>query len=181
MLQLFIPKTELYNENTNEFINIQEQTLELEHSLISISKWESKWRRAFLGKAEKTNEEMIDYIRCMTLTKNVDPNVYKCITRKHIDEINAYISAPMTAIYFPEDDKKGKIIGSDTITSELMYYWMITYNIPFECQKWHINRLYSLIRVCDMKNNPKKRSKKEILARNAALNAERLKRLNSKG
>lgn len=181
MLKINIPKTVLFNEQTNEFLDIPAQTIELEHSLISVSKWESKWRKAFLGKSEKTSEEMLDYIRCMTLTKNVDPNVYKCLTNQHIQEINDYISAPMTAVYFPENNSKGKPIGADTITSELMYYWMISFNVPFECQKWHLNRLYALIRVCDMKTNPKKMSKKEILARNAALNAERLKRSNGRG
>lgn len=181
MLKINIPKTVLFNEQINEFLDIPAQTIELEHSLISVSKWESKWRKAFLGKSEKTSEEMLDYIRCMTLTKNVDPNVYKCLTNQHIQEINDYISAPMTAVYFPENNSKGKPIGTDTITSELMYYWMISFNIPFECQKWHLNRLYALIRVCDMKTNPKKTSKKEILARNAALNAERLKRSNGRG
>jgi hypothetical protein len=180
MLQITIPAVEQWDERKQEFVTTKEQTLQLEHSLVSLSKWESKWCKAFLTKQEKTLEETLDYIKCMTITQNVDPEVYNYLTNKNIDEINKYIEAPMTATYF-SDDKTVKT-SREQITAELIYYWMIALNIPFECQKWHLNRLLTLIRVCNIKNQPpKKRSKKEIMSRNAALNAARRKHLNTKG
>ena len=180
MLRITIPATELWDESKEEFINIKEQTLQLEHSLVSLSKWESKWCKPFLSKQEKTQEQIIDYVRCMTITQNVNPEIYKYLSRDNLKQINDYIDAPMTATWFSEDkNKKG---NNNQITSEIIYYWMIVFNIPFECQKWHLNKLMTLIRVCDIKNQPpKKRSQKEIMSRNAALNAARRKRLNSKG
>ena len=181
MLQITIPSRELWDESTNEFIITKEQILQLEHSLISISKWESKWQKAFLTKQEKTHEETIDYIKCMTLNQNVDPNVYNYLTNDNIRQINAYIDSPMTATYFSEE-KGGRGGRGEQITSELIYYWMIALQIPFECQKWHLNRLLTLVRVCNIKNQPpKKRSRREIMSRNAALNAARRKQLNTKG
>jgi hypothetical protein len=180
MLRITIPAVEQWDEEKQEFITTKEQTLSLEHSLVSLSKWESKWCKAFLTKQEKTFEETLDYIKCMTLTQNVDPEVYKYLTNGNIDEVNRYIEAPMTATYFSED-KNGKT-SREQITAEIIYYWMISLNIPFECQKWHLNRLLTLIKVCNIKNTPpKKRSKREIMSRNAALNAARRKQLNTKG
>jgi len=180
MLRITIPAVEQWNEEKQEFISTKEQMLSLEHSLVSISKWESKWCKVFLTKQEKTFEETLDYIKFMTLTQNVDPEVYKYLTNGNIDEINRYIEAPMTATYFSED-KNGKT-SREQITAEIIYYWMISLNIPFECQKWHLNRLLTLIKVCNIKNTPpKKRNKKEIMSRNAALNAARRKQLNTKG
>ena len=180
MLQITIPAVEQWDEEKQEFVNTKEQTLQLEHSLISLSKWESKWCKAFLTKEEKTFEETLDYIKCMTLTKNVDPNVYNYLTNKNIEEINSYIEAPMTATYFSQD-KSGRV-SREQVTAELIYYWMIAFNIPFECQKWHLNRLLTLIKVCNVKNTPpKKRSAKEIMSQNAALNAARRKKFNTKG
>ena len=180
MLRITIPAEEFWDEVNEEFIYTKEQTLQLEHSLVSLSKWESKWCKAFLTKQEKTFEETLDYIKCMTITQNVDPEVYNYLTNKNIEEINNYINAPMTATYF-SDDKTVKP-SREQITAELIYYWMIALNIPFECQKWHLNRLLTLIKVCNIKNQPpKKRSRKEIMSRNAALNAARRKRLNTKG
>ncbi len=180
MLRITIPAVEHWDETKQEFISTKEQTLSLEHSLVSLSKWESKWCKAFLTKQEKTFEETLDYIKCMTITQNVDPEVYNYLTNKNIEEINNYIDAPMTATYF-SDDKTAKS-SREQITAELIYYWMIALNIPFECQKWHLNRLLTLIKVCNIKNQPpKKRSRKEIMSRNAALNAARRKQLNTKG
>ena len=180
MLQITVPAVEMFDEKTNEFITSKEQTLQLEHSLVSLSKWESKWNKAFLGKKEKTTEEVIDYVRCMTLNRNVNPTVYKCLTPKNIQDILDYIAAPMTATYFPNN----KIMGHsrETATSELIYYWMIALNIPFECQKWHLNRLFALIQVCSIKNSPgKKMSQSEIMRRNRALNEARRKRHHTRG
>ena len=180
MLRITIPAVEQWDEAKQEFIYTKEQTLSLEHSLVSLSKWESKWCKPFLTKQEKTFEETLDYIKCMTLTQNVDPEVYNYLTNGNIKEINEYIEAPMTATYF--SDEKTSKISREQVTAELIYYWMIALNIPFECQKWHLNRLLTLIKVCNIKNQPpKKRSKKDIMSRNAALNAARRKRLNTKG
>ena len=180
MLRITVPATEQWDELKQEFVSTKEQTLQLEHSLVSLSKWESKWCKAFLGKSGKTYEETIDYIKCMTLTQNVDPAIYNNLTDENIRQVNEYIEAPMTATYFNEDkNAKG---SRETITAELIYYWMIALNIPFECQKWHLNRLITLIRVCNIKNAPpKKMSKRDIMSRNAQLNAARRKQLNTKG
>ena len=180
MLRVTIPAIELWDESKEEFINTKGQTLQLEHSLVSLSKWESKWCKPFISKDTKTEEEELDYIRCMTITQNVDPDVYKFIPNGIREEIKEYINAPMTATWFNED-KKGKG-DSEQITSELVYYWMIAQNIPFECEKWHLNRLLTLIKVCNIKSQPpKKMGKKALMSRNAALNAARRKQLNTKG
>lgn len=180
MLQITVPATELWDERTNSFVETKEQTLQLEHSLVSLSKWESKWNKVFFTKQEKTFEETIDYIRCMTITQNVDPLIYSRLTNENLKQINAYIEAPMTATYFSEG-QKGRS-SNEQVTSELIYYWMIALNIPFECQKWHLNRLLTLIRVCNVKNQPpKKMSKRDIMSRNRALNAARRKQLNTSG
>lgn len=180
MLTITIPASELWDESTEKFISIKEQTLQLEHSLISLSNWESKWHKPFLSKTEKTPEETIDYIRCMTLTKNVDPNIYYFLSEENIKRVNDYIADSMTATWFSED--KNKKPNREQVTAEIIYYWMIALNIPFECQKWHLNKLLTLIRVCNIKNQPdKKMSSREILNRNAALNAARLKQMKTKG
>ena len=179
MLVITVPERELFNDLTQQFIKTKEQTLQLEHSLVSLSKWESKWNKPFLGKEEKTAEETIDYVRCMTITQNVSPLVYYSLSKKNLNDINKYIEAPMTATTFSDNRNTP---NREIITSELIYYWMISLNIPMECQKWHLNRLLTLIRVCNIKNSPpKKMSKNEIMNRNRALNAARRKRLNSKG
>lgn len=177
MLTVTIPETELYDEILNEFKIVKEQKLVLEHSLVSLSKWESKWHKPFLSKDPKTREETIDYIRCMTVS-SVDPIVYRCITPKVIGQINQYIEDPMTATTI-RDQKKGK---PEVITAEIIYYWMVALGIPFECQKWHLNKLLTLINVVNIKNKPaKKMSRKEVMSRNASLNAARRKALHTKG
>ena len=180
MLRITVPANELFDENEQTFITVKETTLQLEHSLVSLSKWESKWHKAFLSRKDKTFEETIDYIRCMTITQNVNPIVYSCLTRDNIEEINRYIDDPMTATHFMERDMPSG--SSDTVTAELIYYWMIAFNIPSEYQKWHLNRLIALIKVCNIKNQPpKKMSKGEIMRRNASLNAARRRKAHSKG
>ena len=180
MLEITVPEQELFNEATNEFIIIRSQVLKLEHSLVSISKWESKWKIPFLDKGKKTREQTIDYIRCMTITQNVNPMVYMGITNENIKAISDYIDDPMTATWFNEQQKRpGR---QEIVTSELIYYWMIALNIPMECQRWHLNRLLTLVRICNIKNQkPKKMSKNEIYSRNRALNAARRQKFNSKG
>lgn len=182
MLTIEVPiSPEGWDEVKQEFVKPKTQTLQLEHSLISLSKWESKWHKPFLATKEMTDEETLDYIKCMTLTKNVNPDVYKHISRENMNAVVAYIGDPMTATTFSKDNKGSN--NREIITSELIYYWMIASNIPFDpCQKWHLNRLITLIRVCSIKNTPpKKRSKRDIMSRNSALNAARRQQMNSKG
>jgi hypothetical protein len=180
MLNITIPKQELYDEENNEFINLPEKTICLEHSLVSVSKWESKWKKPFLSKEPKTVEETIDYIKCMTITQNVDDKSYNYLSKKNIEDINKYIDDSMTATTFYDTRKNtGR---QENITSELIYFWMISLNIPMECQKWHLNRLLTLIKICNIKNDSgKKMSRSEINSRNAALNAARRKKLNTRG
>lgn len=180
MLQITIPARELWDDAKGEFSYTKERTLQLEHSLVSLSKWEMKWAKPFFTKEEKTYEETIDYIRCMTITQNVPSEAYTLLTNENIAEINEYIAAPMTATVF-SDNKKGS--GSNEfVTNELIYYWMNALQIPIECQKWHINRLLTLIRVTNTKNNPqKKMSQRETTEYYARLNEERRKKYNSKG
>lgn len=179
MLIITIPESEYYDESNEEFIIYKEQVLQLEHSLVSISKWESKWCKPFLSRDDKPAEEIIDYVRCMTITQNVAPDVYYRLTENNLTEINKYIDSPMTATTFHDDSRGG---NREIITSEIIYYWMVTFNIPFECQKWHLNRLLTLIRVCNIKSNPpKKMSKNEILRRNRELNEARKQSLKTRG
>jgi hypothetical protein len=179
MLKVTIPAIELYDETKEEFVCFKEQPLQLEHSLVSLSKWESKWRKPFLSKEEKTVEETIDYIKCMTITQNVDDNIYNYITNDMILQVRNYIEADMTATTFVNDKK---VTNREIITAEIIYYWMIALNIPFECQKWHLNRLLTLINVCNIKNTPpKKMSKKELMNRNTSLNAARKQALQTRG
>lgn len=183
MLRLEIPiSPEGWDEEKQEFVEPKVQVLQLEHSLVSLSKWESKWNKPFLSKDIKTFEQTVDYIRCMTITQNVDPSVYNHVTNENIERINKYIDSSMTATWFTENKStKGKG-RSETVTSELIYYWMISLNIPFECQKWHLNRLLTLIRVCDIKNQPpKKMSKKQMFSQQRSLNAARRQAYNTKG
>lgn len=184
MLKIIIPGDEQWDPGKEEFVQSRkDQTLALEHSLVSISKWESKWCKPFLRKEPMTDEEIIDYVRCMTLTQNVDPEVYRYLTNENIEQVNQYINAPMTATWFTEEKNQKRKGGSgEQVTSELIYYWMITLNIPPEYQKWHLNRLLTLIRICNTKNQPaKKMSKRDILKRNAALNEARRQQLNTRG
>lgn len=182
MLQVTIPSIELYDEVNNEFITIEEQTLTLEHSLASLSKWESKWCKPFLSKEKMTEEESIDYIRCMTLTPNVPPEVYYIIPDSVIKTISEYIAKPMTATWFSDSGKKGKKKSNEQVTAEIIYYWMIALNIPPEYESWHLNKLLTLVRVCDEKNKPaKKKNTASILNEYAALNKARRQKLNTRG
>ena len=182
MLTLQIPPRECFDERKQEYINFEGCSLQMEHSLISLSEWEAKWKKPFLNKPEsRTNEELLDYFRCMTITKNVNPLAFASLTQEHINTIVNYINDPMTATWFSEDGKPNKR-PTEIVTSELIYYWMIAQNIPFECRKWHLNRLLTLIRVCNVKNNPpKKMSKADIARRQRELNEQRKKKLGTKG
>lgn len=180
MLRITVPETECFDEATQEFKQVRSQTLTLEHSLVSISKWEAKWHIPFLDpRHQRTNQEMIDYIRCMTLTQNVNPEVYLCLTADNLKTIQDYIDNPMTATWFSNRNNKK---SREIITSEIIYYWMISLNIPVEFQKWHLNRLMTLIEVCVEKNKqPKKMSKAEAARRQRSLNSARRKARKSRG
>lgn len=180
MLTITVPATESYDPISETFFTTKEQKLTLEHSLLSISKWESKWEKPFLARNErKTAEESRDYIRCMTITQNVDPAVYYALTDENYQEILAYMEKPMTATWFAPDNKPP---GREIITAEVIYYYMVALQIPFSCEKWHFNKLMTLIKVCNEKNKPpKKMGKKAIMSRNQALNAARRQKLHSMG
>jgi len=179
MLKITISAIELYDEENNEFTFSKERSLQLEHSLVSLSKWESRHGKPFLSKDEKTFEESVDYIRCMTITQNVSEDTYSLINKTHIAEVNSYIELPMSATII---NQQSNGVNREIVTAEIIYYWMIALNIPMECQKWHLNRLLTLINVCNIKNTPpKKMGKREIAERNASLNAARKQSLNTKG
>lgn len=185
MLTIKIPPVdECWDERTEQFVpGFRGATIKLEHSLVSLSKWESKWHLAFLEKKNRTREEFLDYIKCMTITQNVDDEAYDYLTEANYKEITDYINNPMSATKFydgPEAHKVGK--SHKTVTSERLYCAMVQYGIPFECEKWHLNRLTNLIRLCsDANNPPKKMSKREMFDRNRAINAANKKRFNTRG
>lgn len=181
MLQLTITAQEFFNEETQEFIQIKPVTIQMEHSLVSISKWEAKWHKPFLTEDNKTDEELIDYLRCMTITQNVNPYAYYAVSNEQLKQVRAYISNPMTATTFREDKNKPKG-KKQIITSEVIYYQMIALNIPMECQKWHLNRLMTLIRVVAIKNQPEKKMKSgDQIRQYADLNNMRRAAMRSKG
>lgn len=183
MLTIVVPASEFFNNKTQEFINTKEQVLKLEHSLVSISKWEAKYKKSFFGNKEKTSEEMLDYIKFMTLTQNVDPNTYLGITQKNLDDIVAYINDPMTATRIMKHGPKKA--SNKYVSSEEIYYWMFSYNIPKECEKWHFNRLSTLIDIFNTNNSKgdkdSKMSEDEIHEYNAKRNAEMRAKYQSKG
>lgn len=179
MLQITVPETEFYDEIKEEFVTYKAQVLQLEHSLVSISKWEAYWNKPFLTDNEKSYDELTHYVKCMTITQNVKDDVFGRLTKQNVDDINKYIESPMTATTF-SDQKQSP--NREIITSEIIYYWMVTFNIPFECQKWHLNRLLTLVKVCNIKSNPpKKMGRQELAQRNRELNAARKAKLNTRG
>jgi hypothetical protein len=180
MLKLIILGEEHFDEETSEFSTVGDVEIELEHSLLSLSKWESKFKKPFLSDAVKSPEEIAAYIEAMIISPNYPHDIVFRLAQHNIKEVNDYIESTESATTFgvlPE--RKGK---GETITSELIYYWMVAFTIPFECETWHLNRLFSLIRICNIKNSkPKKMSRGEIARRNAQLNAERKAKLGTTG
>lgn len=182
MLEIEIEQSEFWDDISNTFVYVNPCVLTLEHSLISLSKWESKWNKPFLTDKEKSLEEIRDYIRCMTVNKVSDPNVYLALTQSDIIKINDYISLPMTATTFTNHKPGRSRHQKEIMTAEIIYFYMISYGIPFECEKWHLNRLLTLIKVCNIKNSPKqKMSRAEAAKQQRALNAQRRARSGSRG
>lgn len=180
MLELAIPEKELFDDEKCEFIYVKPTVLRLEHSLVSVSKWESKWKIPFLSKNNKTSEQSLDYIKCMTIGQNVNPASYLSIGPKEMKAVNDYIDDSMTATTFHEHTTPR--LNRQVITSELIYFWMTQYNIPMECQKWHLNRLLTLIRIASVKNEPdKKIPMNTVMSQNRALNEARRKALHTRG
>lgn len=184
MLQIsVVAEPEQWNSKTEEFIPEKRITLHLEHSLISLAKWESKWCKPFLSnQAKHSDEETLDYIRCMTITQNVDPKVYRNISNRELERIGKYINAPMTATTFGDDGVDSKKKNTQIVTNELIYYWMIAHGIPHDYDKWHLNRLLTLIKVCEAERAPKKkRNRAELTRKYEAINAANKAKFNSKG
>lgn len=180
MLEIYVPEMELFDDENEQFTTVKEQTLHLEHSLVSLAKWESKWHEPFLAKKDKTYDEMMDYIACMTLENGVSPMVYRCLPQTEIDRVAKYIDDPMTATWFNEmSPQTGK---NEIITAEIIYYWMVVLRIPIEMEKWHLNRLMTLIKVINIKQQqPKPMNKKEAARIRAVENARRRAKYKSKG
>lgn len=183
MLKIVVPAWEDWDPTANKFVTGAETRLTLEHSLVSVSKWESKYHKPFLNEESKTAEEMLDYIKFMTiphLSSKFDDSVFLHLTQDNIKQIEDYLGDPMTATTFSNNQMRpGK---KEVITSEIIYYWMVSYGIPFECQRWHLNRLITLVRVLGIKNAPpKKMGKRDIMAQNKSLNAARRAKHHSRG
>lgn len=180
MLKIQVGSTDSYDETKNEFVKQGGFTLELEHSLLALSKWESTFEKPFLGKEPKTPEEVLTYVKCMVLTPNVSAEIFYRLSKENYEEINTYIDAKMSATWFA--DSPGAPKTREVVTSELIYYWMTVFNIPFECERWHLNRLFTLIRICNVKQaRPKKMSRAEIAQRNRELNEQRRRQLGTNG
>ena len=180
MLQLVIPGEEFFDDTAQEFITHGDEILQLEHSLTAVSKWESIFGKPFLDKGEKTREETLEYIKCMIISPDVSSDVFSRFSKEHFDAVNEYIGDKRSATWFA--DAPGAPRARETITSELIYYWMVVFNIPFECQNWHLNRLFNLIRICNIKSaKPAKMTRAQIAARNRELNAKRREQLGTNG
>ncbi len=182
MLELEMDMLEYFDEEKSEFIYVPPMTVKLEHSLLSISKWESRTHKRFLDETAKTSDEMIEYVKCMTINKDVPDIAYPAIYQMYGSEIREYIEDSMSATTFKNRSDNRRRKTGEAISSELVYYWMTAFNIPFECEKWHFNRLMTLINICSIKNEPpKKMSKGSVMKQNSALNAARRKMHHSRG
>lgn len=180
MLRITLVGTEFFNEETETFETFDDTVLELEHSLLSLSKWESRFKKPFLSDAEKSKEEVLFYVECMVISSDFSPSMLSKFSSDDWNKINAYIESSESATTFgmmPETKGKGEVI-----TSELIYYWMVAFQIPFETERWHLNRLFALVRICNLKNSkPKKMTRGELARKNRELNEARKAQLGSSG
>jgi hypothetical protein len=180
MLTITVGATTSFDDEKQEFVEVGGMEFQLEHSLVSLSKWESEFEKPFLGKGDKTSEEVLAYISYMLLTPNPPGDFLQILSKENLESINAYIDRKMTATWFSE--QPGAPRSSEVITSELIYYWLTVFQIPFECENWHLNRLFTLIRICNVKQaKPKKMSRSEVAQRNRELNAQRRQQLGTSG
>ena len=180
MLTIRVGGTEAFDDEAQKFVDQGGTLLQLEHSLVSLSKWESIFEKPFLGKEEKSPGEVVAYVKAMTLTPNVPAEIYAQLSEKNFEEVNEYIERKSTATWFADTGREPA--SREVVTAELIYYWMVTFNIPWEAQYWHLNRLFTLIRVCNVKSSkPKKMSRQEMADRNRRLNEERKKQLGTSG
>lgn len=180
MLTLTVGATDVYDEESETFGTQGGFELQLEHSLVSVSKWESEFEKPFLGKSEKTADETLAYIRYMVVSENPPEDFLEQLSNENLEAVNAYINRKMTATWF--SDQPGTPKTHEVITAELIYYWMTVFNIPFACETWHLNRLFTLIRIANIKQaKPKKMSRAEVARRNRELNAQRKAQLGTKG
>lgn len=182
MLKIIIAGEESFDEENQMFVFLDEPVcLVLEHSLLSLSKWESEFEKPFLSADQKTPEETNAYIKAMILTPDYPEDIILKLTKKNQTEINDYIGSNYSATTFGKAQavKRGR---PEVITSELIYYWMVSYNVPFECEEWHLNRLFNLLQVCNIKNSKqKKMPKREAAAMQRDLNAKRKAELGTSG
>ena len=180
MLTLFVKSSEFYDEAKKQFITLPETTLELEHSLASLSKWEQIWEKPFLGKGDKTIEETISYIKCMSLTSNVPDLVFRHLGAENNTKVSEYIEAKMTATTF--SNLLNGPPNREIITAEIIYYWMFSLAVPLEYENWHLNKLLTLIKVINLKNAPKKKMpRNSAMARQRSLNHQRRAQSGSRG
>lgn len=180
MLEISIPETEVYNERTQEFSVLPSLELSFEHSLVSLSKWEMIWEKPFLSNVEKTDEEVLSYLLCMCLTPKITMSDIRRLSIDQRKQLSNYIDKSASATTFHNQRPAGS--SRELITSELIYYWMVAQQIPFECENWHLNRLTTLIKICGIKSSPpKKMSRSEMLAQRQQLNAQRRSQMGSRG
>jgi hypothetical protein len=176
MLEIDVVLEDFYDETTERFVPSKSETVRLEHSLVSVSKWEAVWEQAFLGSKEKTTDQTVSYIKMMIVGAEPPPGVFQKLLEKHIEQVKEYVGAAMSATKLSTD--KNAPSSKEIVTSELIYYWMISLNVPVEFEHWHLNRLITLIRVINLKNTPKKKMSN---SERRALNRQRLAKHNTRG
>lgn len=182
MLELHLPETEFFDRANSKIIRVPEVTLHLKHSLLTLSKWETIWEIPFLGEGKKTTEQLYSYVNIMA-GGDLDELTLSRLTSEHYEKLNAYLSSKQSATWFSESPNQRR--STQTVTSELIYFWMTTYNIPFECENWPFPRLMNLIRIASIKNDPdagkKKRNKSQMLSERAMLNKKRREQYGTTG